>query len=190
MDNRAKGFIFIFFIIGFILLSVYWQNISDIHKNIIERQDYNCITKTEEKTVRGTSLTGLIENGQNVNILFDYYNCNEIKKWDVVVYDYAGNDNLIIKIVKGLPGDKFSLEKTERGWNILINNEIVKNSKNQSYLLNQKSYQMLSLYERDYKGIIPETTYLILGNLAKGSLDSTKFGLVGKGDITGKVEFN
>jgi len=46
---------------------------------------------------------------------------------------------------------------------------------------------MLSLYERDYKGVIPKNAYLILGNLVEGSLDSSRFGLVGKSDFLGKV---
>jgi len=38
------------------------------------------------------------------------------------------------------------------------------------------------------KGIIPENSYLILGNLVSGSIDSTTFGLIDKGDILGKAE--
>jgi signal peptidase I len=105
----------------------------------------------------------------------------------LIVYSYGGNENLLIKIVKGLPGDKFSLQKTEGGWHILINGKVLKNSENKPYLLDERSYRMLSLYERDYKGVIPENAYLILGNLVSGTLDSTSFGLVGKQDILGKA---
>ena len=47
---------------------------------------------------------------------------------------------------------------------------------------------MLSLYERDYQGKIPEDAYLVLGDNINGSLDSRNFGLIGKQDILGKVE--
>ena len=47
---------------------------------------------------------------------------------------------------------------------------------------------MLSLYEENYKGVIPENAYLILGNLSGGSLDITHFGFVNKKDILGKVK--
>jgi type IV secretory pathway protease TraF len=47
---------------------------------------------------------------------------------------------------------------------------------------------MLSLYERDYKGIIPENAYLLLGNNISNSIDSTVFGLVDKSGIIAKVE--
>lgn len=73
---------------------------------------------------------------------------------------------------------------------VSVSGETLKNSQSEPYLLGEGGYRILSLYERDYKGIIPPDTYLILGNLASGSLDSTRFGLVGKSDILGKAESN
>jgi len=148
-----------------------------------------CMSKTEERIVRGSSLTGLIEPGQTVKILLGFYDCNDVKRGDVITYNYAGDKNPLIKIVKGISGDRFHLQKTEGGWHILVNDEIVRNSQNQPYVFDEGGYKMLSLYERDYAGVIPENAYLILGNLASGSLDSSHFGLIDKKDILGKVEF-
>jgi signal peptidase I len=109
----------------------------------------------------------------------------------VILYSYAGSENPLIKIIKGIPGDKFKLEKIENTltWRILINNKPSKNSKDKEYIISERGYNMLSLYERDYKGIIPQNAYLILGNQPGGSLDSTTFGLIDKTDILGKVEY-
>ena len=151
---------------------------------------FQCQIKEEEKIVRGNSLTPIIEQGTTVKILFGYYDCNEIKRGDIVAYRYAGNPDPIIKIVKGLPGDKFELrESDEMNWNILINGQVLKNSKNEPYLISGNRYKMLSLYEKDYNGIVPDDTYLILGNLVSGSMDSTRFGLIDKSDILGKIEY-
>lgn len=154
----------------------------------VKTENFECVVKTEDRTVRGDSLTGLLESGLIVRVFIGYYNCNEINREDVIIYDFSGNSNPVIKIVKGLPGDRFHLQEAEAGWNILINDEIAKNSQNQSYILNKQGYRMLSLYENDYKGVIPQDTYLILGNLAFGSLDSSHFGLISKKDIVGKVK--
>ena len=154
------------------------------------KSEINCVTKIEDRLVRGNSLSGLIEDGASVKILFGFYDCHEIKREDIVVYRYAGNKNPIIKIVKAVPGDTFQLKQSLDGWNILVNNEILKNSLNQPYILDVKGYKMLSLYEKDYKGIIPKDAYLILGNLANGSLDGSSFGLIDKSDILGKVSFS
>ena len=150
--------------------------------------DNNCVTKAEQKIVQGNSLSGIIEHNSTVNILFGYYNCNEIMRNDIVAFNFSGNKEPIIKVIKGIPGDKFSLIKNNQSWNILINNEILKNSEDRSYKLDEHQYKMLSLYEKDYKGTIPINAYLLMGNLEFGSLDSTRFGLVGKSAILGKVD--
>lgn len=184
----------------FILLSlllffafIYAINQEKKQDNIFDKQaagfQNNCIAKTEERLVRGNSLSGLVEPGQTVKILFGFYDCNEIKRGDIAAYNYAGNPEPIIKIIKGISGDKFNLKSAESGgWNVIINDEIVKNSQNQPYVLKEKGYKMLSLYEKDYKGVIPENAYLILGNAANGTLDSSVFGFIDKSDILGKVE--
>jgi len=153
-------------------------------------QDVNCVEKTEEKIVIGESLAGLIESGSTVRILYGYYDCHEIEREDIIIHNHPGNPNPIIKIAKGLPGDTIHLGKSNNasGWNILINNEIIKNSYGQPYVLDETRHKMISLYEKDYKGIIPENAYLILGNVAGGSLDSSRFGLVDRRDVLGKAE--
>lgn len=147
----------------------------------------DCVSKVEQRLVRGDSMSGLIENGQTVKILFGYYTCRLPERGDIIAYKYAGNQEPLIKIIKASPGDSFELEKTNGGYNILINNEILKNSQNQPYILDEKGYKMLSLYERDYKSVIPQNAYLVLGNRASGSLDSSRFGLIDKSDILGKI---
>ena len=147
------------------------------------------LTTREEKTIRGNSLSGLLEDGETVDALFGYYDYEEIQRGDLILYSYAGNDVPLIKIIKGISGDKFELKEVdgERTWHILINREIIKNSQDNPYLLDERGHRMLSLFEEDYGGVIPDDAYLILGNLVSGSTDSTRFGLVHRNDILGKV---
>ena len=156
---------------------------------VADNTSASCITKTEDRIVSGNSLDGFIDAGKTIKILYGFYDCNPVQRGDVVVYNYAGDVNPMIKIVKGVSGDKFHLSQTNGGWNILINGEVIKNSSGQEYLLSDRSSRMLALYENDYKGVIPAGAYLILGNLASGSLDSSRFGLVSKSDILGKVVY-
>src|SRR3989338_4715235 len=111
-----------------------------------------CGIKAEERIVRGYSLSGLVEPGQTVNILFGFYDCNEITREDIVAYQYAGNSEPIIKIVKGAPNDTFGFEKSPAGcWNIFINSEKVQESRGANYCIGDAGYRMLSLYEKDYR---------------------------------------
>lgn len=189
-----KHLILLIFLILSVLTVVYLATDKTIHSRVTAlfgpktEENKSCLTGAEKKIVQGDSLSGLIEPGSTVNVFLGYYKCNEIRRGDIIAYNYSGDRDPIVKVAKGLPGDKFHLQEVNGGWNILINGETARNSQNQPYILGGKSYEMLSLYERDYKGIIPADAYLILGNLAAGSLDSTHFGLAGKNDILGKAE--
>jgi len=156
--------------------------------NITNSEIQDCLIETEEMIVHGNSLDPLIKPEQTIKALFGYYDCHKIKRGDIILFDYAGNKNFVIKIVKGISGDKFELKETEGGWNIIVNNQIVRNSEDKPYLISGNAYKMLSLYENDYKGLIPENAYLLLGNRISGSVDSTTFGLVDKSSIIAKVK--
>lgn len=147
-----------------------------------------CLITVEERIVQGTSFSPFIEPGTKIKALFGYYNCHDIKRGDIVLFNYPGFKNPLLKVVKGIPGDKFELKETSGGWNIVINGKIIKNFENKAYLISGNRYKMLSLYEKDYKGVIPENAYLLLSDQIFGSLDSTRFGLVDKSGIIAKVE--
>ncbi len=178
--------LFVFFINAYsnldtnILISnqTFSSNSSD--KEYKEIVNDSCITSFSKYEVRGSSLSGLIEPGSCILVAEGYYNCNDVKRGEVVAYNYRGNNNLIIKIVKAIPGDSFSLNNSR----ILVNGEILRNTEGKEYII--RDTRMLSLYTKDYP-IIPEDTFLILGNLASGSLDSSRFGLISKQDIRGRV---
>lgn len=158
------------------------------NKITTEQKENDCAITEEGKIVRGGSLAGIIAEGDEIIILKGFYECNEVKRGDIVAYDYTGNSAPIIKIIRGVPGDKFEFAVIKKSaWNILINGEILKNSLDEPYILGEQGHKMLKLYEHDYNGVIPKDTYLILGNKATGSTDSAKFGLVGKPGFIGKV---
>jgi len=187
--NKTKTNKFIIPVLVFLCVIVflflaYLDKISKNFSSVLKNQCFSI----EEKIVRGDSMSGVIESGQTVKIFSGYYGCNEAKRGDVVIYSYSDDKNPLIKIIKGIPGDKFGFQKTELGQYILLNGEVLKNAQNKSYILNEKSYNMLSMYERDYSGTIPSDSYLIMGNLTEGSADSTYFGLVGLKDLLARVD--
>ena len=175
----------LFLIVGIVSLFVVFL----VFTNLRESDDLSCVVKTESRMVNGNSLSGLIDVGAEVNISYGYYGCNYIRRNDVVVYNYSGNENQLIKIAKGLPGDTFNVSFVDDIWTLIINDKIVRNSNAEVYVLDRKQRQMILLYVDSYGGVIPENTYLILGNLVSGSLDSTRFGLVSGRDIMGKVVY-
>jgi signal peptidase I len=154
--------------------------------NLKNTEIITCPISIKIVTVNGLSMSPFLNSGQEVIALYNYYDCNEVLRNDVVLYKYSGNSNLLIKFVKAIPGDKWSLEKTDSGYKIIINDVFLVNSESSPYLIPEGSIKMLELYAEDYP-IIPADTYLLLGDKTDGSLDSTSFGLVGKKDIIAKV---
>lgn len=153
------------------------------------KDSVGCVTKVEQFEVRGNSLAPLIKPGQSIKLLYGYYNCHPVEKEDIVAYKYAGNDAPIIKIIKAIPGDKWRLNKNHRRniYQIMVDGKPLKNSQGKYYGIPESKIRMLKLYVQDYP-VLPENTYLILGNQISGSLDATRFGLIDKSDILGKVE--
>jgi len=150
--------------------------------------DESCIIKEELKEVKGDSLSPLIVPGQEVKLVYGYYDCNEIKREDIIAYNYTGSSNPIIKIIKAIPGDEWELEKQDTGmFQIIVNKKALKNSQNILYEISESKIRILELYTQNYP-VLPEDTYLILGDKITGSLDSTSFGLIHKDDILGKIE--
>ncbi|MBI2623238.1 MAG: signal peptidase I [Candidatus Liptonbacteria bacterium] len=147
----------------------------------------DCKTTEEKMTIAGDSLAGIVQSGAQVKVVKSYYACKDANRGDIVVYGYAGGTQPLAKIVKAIPGDKFELKKSGNGWNILVNGAPAKNSKGTAYLLGEQQYRLLSLYVKDYGGVIPGNAYLIMGDDPAGSLDSSRFGLVDKSDFLGKV---
>jgi len=147
------------------------------------------VSRIEERVVRGNSLSPLVEPGTTVKVIFGYYQDKQIQRGDIIAYNHPGHSSPLAKIVRGVPGDKFELRQVENGYNVvMLNGEVLKNSSGQKYEFTGNKQKMLSLYEKDYHGVIPENTYLLLGDLPGGSLDSTRFGLVDKSGIIGKIE--
>ena len=170
--NLLIGFLFILFQIS-----------------VIAQADSSCITRISEKIVRGKSLEGVIANASTVIMLYGFYSCNQIQRNDVVAYDYKGSKIPLIKMVKAMPGDYFELVQIRTGfYNIVVNNDTLREVTGMKYELRQGEYRMLNMYEREYKNLMPHNTYLILGSRS-GTTDSGRFGLIDKRDIIGKIVY-
>ena len=149
----------------------------------------SCLVRRETRTVRGDSLFGVLKSGTRVEVLFGYYECRPIRRGDVVAYRFGGNQEPLVKIVRGITGDELALRSTGMGYEIMVNGAPVMTSEGVPYIVGEAGFKLLSLYVRDFEGVIPKDSYLILGNLAGGSRDSSQFGLVSKSDIVGKVRW-
>jgi len=104
------------------------------------------------------------------------YKFKDIKRFDVIVFDYDQTKYLIKRVI-GLPGDYIEYKD-----NVLyINNKIIE----EPYLDNITT-ENFSLTDLGYEKI-PNDMYLVLGDNREVSIDSRKIGLIKKDEITGKA---
>ena len=137
--------------------------------------------------VRGHSLEPLIKDGQTIE--GNLGDCPPgPKKGDLILFKHLGFDIPLLKIVVGVPGDRFDLKKSGKFWNLIINKKIAKNSANIPYKLILGKDSILHLYLKGTHGIIPKNNWLVMGDNPNGTDDSSRFGLIPKQDILGFVK--
>lgn len=126
--------------------------------------------------VVGPSMSSTLESQDIVLLSRSHYRFFDIKRFDVISFEYADTKYLIKRVI-GLPGDKVEYKNNT----LYINDETVE----EGYLGGHvtEDFSLISLgYET-----IPEGMYLVLGDNRENSLDSRSFGLVNEEDIMGKV---
>lgn len=151
----------------------------------LDEMSYNCITENKTKFLFGNSLSPMINDGDNVQTLHGYYNCNDIKRSDLITFNDSSNRVDIIKIVKGIPGDNISSIKVDGGWNLILNGEVLKNSQNISYLFSEQRKN--NIFNNKPNITIPSRMYIVLGDVINGTYDSSQFGLIPFENITGRA---
>lgn len=176
------------------------------HAEKIEREDEIAFQKPEELTperlerivmrncqlvpyqVDGTSMEPAYKDG-STHVFYTGEKCPVpalVERGRVVLLDNGQVDKMVMKFVRGVPGDRFELDRRPGRISVLmINGKDMRNSTGRPYQIDRARQRMLEMYIRDYNGIIPENAYLLLGDDANGSLDSTQFGLVHVNDIRG-----
>jgi signal peptidase I len=143
--------------------------------------DKSCFEK-KTRTVDGASMSPLLQNGEIVTTYENYYDCNEIERGDIVIFNFKTREGDYIKKVQGMPNDILEFEE---GY-IKINGEYVINSEGKKYKLNSFQQKILSVPLVDSQ--IPRNGYLVLGdNIDSKTFDSRQFGYINKDQIIGKV---
>lgn len=133
-------------------------------------------------------MKGIVEESDTVKLSFGYYDCHAIERGDVVAFENGSNPTPLIKQVRAIPGDRFGIGKNTSGvWNLLINGTVAKTITGIPYAFLDGGERVLGLYEKSYSGVVPHNAYMLLGTASGGSVDSTRFGLVGREDIVAKV---
>jgi len=133
--------------------------------------------------VEGSSLSPLVAPNSTVEVVPT--SCiDEIERDALVLFRSGAMKKPIIKQVRALGGDRFELKNGR----ILVEEKILDTATGKPFSLSEERQAVLRMYVRDYNGIIPENTFLLLGTNPAGALDSTRLGLIHRNDIIGVVK--
>ena len=135
-------------------------------------------------TIRGTSMTPHIKDGAVVTVKQGKAQCIfPVAHGEVVLFQSDSMNIPLIKAVRGMPGDIFAV----CDGNIIINGTVLTNSEGVAYQLSPARAAMIELYVHDFHGVIPSDLFLVMGENPAGTTDSSRFGLVPRANIIGKI---
>lgn len=66
---------------------------------------------TKQRTIKGISMSPLFENGEEVTTYENYYDCNEIQRGDIVIFNFKTRDGDFLKKIRGMPNDLLEFEE-------------------------------------------------------------------------------
>ena len=126
--------------------------------------------------VVGTSMNNTLNNGDLVLLFKAKYKFSDVKRFDVVSFNYEDTKYLIKRVI-GLPGEHIEYKDNK----LYING---------NYVEEERDFETddFKLEDLGYE-VIPDDMYFVLGDNRENSLDSREIGLIKKEDIIGKVIF-
>lgn len=149
--------------------------------------DAGCESHVETRIVRGASMVPVFLPEDEVEIDFNFFPCHEPRRNDVVLVRLEGRLSDILKTLRVMPGDRFSLRATQGGFFLSVNGHNLTMSNGRPYVFEGNSVRMLKLYEESFHGVMPPDTYFVFGEDMSGSFDSRKFGPITRPQLVGKV---
>lgn len=128
----------------------------------------------------GPSMQPTLNNGDALILNKTAYKIGAVKRNDVIAFLYDGTKYLVKRVV-GLPGERIDYKD-----NVLY---IDGKAYNENFLSDDvitTDFEMEDIKGCE-DGVIPENTYLVLGDNRTDSMDSRDIGVIKKEDIMGKT---
>lgn len=164
---------------------VYYSNYRIFNREINPESD---VISSQIVVVKGHSLEPFIFEGEKLATLWQPEFLKIISRGEILIISVDIHAGPLVKIVLGLPGDKWSLVKNLQGhFNVIINGEKLKNPLGVEYAFPPERIKILEMLIKITKNVIPPETYLVFGADPAGTMDSSVFGLIDKEQILGKA---
>lgn len=155
-------------------------------KNVIssETKKSECNIETKEVQVEWISMEPFIKNGETTTVDYGYYHCNDIVRWDLVIYKSTLTTWPVIKKLIAIPWDVIFFENR----NMILNWKILSNSIWEKYIFSDQEINRISWYTPNWT--LQENAFLIFWDNINSnqSRDSRAFGPVSSEYFLWKVK--
>ncbi len=181
-----KKIIIILSILFFVINIILWFRIYE-EKKMNDISESNIENLLEGKIIRvtGNSMYPLINDNEKVIIYYDYFKKNLVERGDLIIYNFAGSELPIIKIVKVLDSDFIQIKNNR----MFVNGEKMVNSVGNEYVFNKYQINMLSLFIDKNNRIPPHSVFIFSDNVYQiRSHDSRLFGAISTKELIAKAK--
>lgn len=151
--------------------------------------DKSCVDETKAYAMTDNYMSGIIDRGEEFQVLVGYYECNPVQPKDIVLFNDPEKQQPVVKVVRAVPEDKFAVfpDKRDRRWNIKINGEtLVHRDDPYSFGLKTAGSPLLN-YEKENGSKVPTGQVIIFSYKPPGIQDSSTFGTIPISKLIGKV---
>lgn len=103
---------------------------------------------------------------------------------DLAVFHSGASSMPMVKRVVAVPGDTVALVDSANGAKqITVNGTRAVNSAGEAYSFNPQRAAVMQIYASQNNGVVLSDTYLVLGDQAHGTDDSSRFGYINRADV-------
>lgn len=148
----------------------------------------DCVQSTQLHTMRQPDMGTLLEKGQQYKILVGYFDCNPVQRGDLVAFLTPEAERPLVRVVRGLPGDRVEVRSTEgENREVLVNDDtVIATGEQVRWTAPSKAPAISELFE-GHEGVLGDDQYLILAVTRLGEADSIALGPSPKSQIMGMI---
>lgn len=148
----------------------------------------DCVQSTQLHSMRQPDMGKLLEKTRQFKILVGYFDCNPPQRGDLVAFQSGEAELPLVRVVRGIPGDRVELSATEGDhWEIVVNGDPAVEAGAQVRWSPPTTPPPLSEKLASQEGILGEDEYLLLAVTRLGESDSVVLGPASKAQIIGMV---
>lgn len=148
-----------------------------------------CISETEDFIATDTHMSGIVEIEGSIRVAKGYYNCNDPERGDLVLVKFGKNLAPVVRILEGVPGDKFTLDLLAgqtKYWTIDIDGQRVMRGSDPYFIKNNLQPPLKTLVDSGF-GTLKKNQFLVLSNIPPGMSDSGNLGIIKRNQLIGRA---